>query len=302
MVAEVLSFPANNAKLRISVIMVSFMTGPALFEAITAVMDESDIIELILVDNGNDFQTRRKLSEWQSRYDRLRLIQGHGNIGFSKANNLGAGFARGDYFLFLNPDAILLSGAAQKLANCGKGLKTPWIAGAMLRLVNGKEQRGARRNMLTSWSAITSFTPLHKLPMFQSIHRESDLVPEKPAKIPVVSGACMMMDRQTFDDMAGFDEDYFLHVEDIDLCRRVGEANGTVIFVPDAEVTHYGSTSRVRRQKVEWEKTKGFITYFRKHAKTPLGRLSVWLTSPLIILAIMGRAWWIALRAAILGR
>jgi len=302
MVAEVLSFPADSLKARISVIMVSYMTGPALFEAITSVMDDPDIIELILVDNGNDVQTRRKLSEWQSRYRRLRLIQGHGNIGFSKANNLGAEFALGDYLLFLNPDAIMAVGAAQKLALCGKSLARPWITGAMLRLINGKEQRGARRDMLTPLSAIASFTPLHKLPFFQSIHREHDPVPDAPVDIPVVSGACMMMDKAQFNDIGGFDEDYFLHVEDIDICRRIGEAGGQVFFVPDAEVTHYGSTSRVRHQTVEWEKSKGFITYFRKNAKTPLGRLAVGLASPLIIFAIMGRAWWIALRAFITGR
>jgi len=302
MVAEVLSFPADNPKLSISVIMVSYMTGPALFEAITAVMEELDVIELILVDNGNDVQTRRKLSEWQVKYNRLRLIQGQGNVGFSKANNLGAGFAKGDYFLFLNPDAILMSGTARKLALCGRDLSPPWVAGAMLRLVNGTEQRGARREILTPWSAVTSFTPLHKLGIFRSIHRENDPVPDDVAAIPVVSGACMMMDRGTFDAINGFDESYFLHVEDIDLCRRIGEAGGHVLFVPNAEVTHYGSTSRVRQQTVEWEKTKGFITYFRKNAKTRLGRLGVWLVSPLIIFAIMGRAWWIALRAFITGR
>lgn len=302
MVAEVLSFPVNNVKLRISVVMVSYMTGPALFEAIAAVMDDPDIIELVLVDNGNDVQTRRKLSSWQARYNRLRLIQGHGNIGFSKANNLGAGFAVGDFLLFLNPDAILSVGAARKLAQCGKGHSRPWAAGAMLRLINGKEQRGARRGMLTPLSALISFTPLYKLPLFQSIHQENRPLPETPTEIPVVSGACMMMNRSTFNQLEGFDEDYFLHVEDIDLCRRIGEMDGSVFFVPDAEVTHYGSTSRVRRHTVEWEKAKGFVIYFRKHAKTPLRRFAALLISPLIVLAIMGRAAWISLRIFIFGR
>lgn len=302
MVAEVLSFPANNVKLRISVVMVSYMTGPALFEAISAVMDDPDIIELVLVDNGNDVQTRRKLSSLQARYNRLRLIQGHGNIGFSKANNLGAGFAIGDFLLFLNPDAIISVGTARKLAECGKGVSGPWVAGAMLRLINGNEQRGARRGMLTPLSALISFTPLHKLPMLQSIHQENQVLPDTTIEIPVVSGACMMMNRSTFNQVEGFDEDYFLHVEDIDLCRRIGDMDGQVFFVPSAEVTHYGSTSRVRRQKVEWEKSKGFVTYFRKHAATSFGRFAALLISPLIVTAIMGRAWWISLRIFILGR
>lgn len=302
MPANVLAFPANVAKIRISVIMVSYRTGPALFEAITAAMEDQDVFELILVDNGNDIETRRKLSEWSARYARLRIIQGQGNIGFSKANNLGAGFALGEYLLFLNPDAIVREGTARQLAACGKGLQKPWITGAMLRLSNGHEQRGARRELLTPWSAVTSFTPLHKLPFFRSIHREKDPLPSGPAAMPVVSGACMMMDRISFDQVGGFDEDYFLHVEDIDLCRRAAEAGGEVYFVPTAEVVHYGSTSRVRRQTVEWEKTKGFIIYFRKHAKNGFEKLCVCLVSPFIIAAIMGRAWWLVIRSAILGR
>ena len=112
----------------------------------------------------------------------------------------------------------------------------------------------------------------------------------------------MMMDRLSFDQLGGFDEDYFLHVEDIDVCRRAGEMGGEVYFVPGAEVVHYGSTSRVRRQTVEWEKTKGFMIYFRKHARNNFERLCIGLVSPLIIFAIMGRAWWIAIRAGIFGR
>lgn len=302
MVANILAFPAYVAKPRVSAVMVSYMTGPALFEAISTALDDSDISELIIVDNGNDLATRRKLSEWVGRSPKLRLIQGHGNIGFSKANNLGAGFATGDYLLFLNPDAIINPGAVRKLVKCGKELKTPWITGAMLRLTNGREQRGARRAMLTPWTAITSFTPLHKLSFFKSIHLENDPVPTEPTAVPVLSGACMLMNFESFDQLNGFSEDYFLHVEDIDICRRAGEMGGEIYFVPDAEVMHYGSTSRVRRQTVEWEKTKGFIIYFKKHAKTGFGRFCVSLAVPFITVAIMGRAWWLVIRKMLIGR
>ena len=302
MVANILAFPAYAAKPSVSAVMVSYMTGPALFEAISTAMDDVDISELIIVDNDNDLVTRRKLSEWVGRSPKLRLIQGQGNIGFAKANNLGAGFATGDYLLFLNPDAIISPGAVRKLVKCGAGLQSPWITGAMLRLINGREQRGARRAMLTPWTAITSFTPLHNFPVFKSIHLENDPVPTQPEAVPVLSGACMMMDRASFDKLGGFSEDYFLHVEDIDICRRVNEMDGDVYFVPDAEVVHYGSTSRVRRQTVEWEKTKGFIIYFKKYAKTGLGRFLVNLAIPFIMFAIMGRAWWLTARKLFTGR
>ncbi|MEP6342317.1 MAG: glycosyltransferase family 2 protein [Maricaulaceae bacterium] len=299
--ASVLAFPPEIAQVRVSVVMVSYMTGPALFEAIAAVLEDPDICELIIVDNGNEIETRRKLGLFAARNNTIQIIQGQGNIGFSKANNLGAKVATGDYLLFLNPDAILRKGTLRKLVKCGSQLKGPWIAGAMLRLTNGLEQCGARRELLTPWSAFVSFTPLHKLPFFETIHRHNDPVPTEPISIPVVSGACMLMKRTGFDSIGGFDEAYFLHVEDIDICRRVGEAGGKIYFVPDAEVTHYGSTSRVRRQSVEWQKADGLVTYFRKYAKTSLGRFYVTLATPFIFLTIMSRAWWLVFRKAIMG-
>ena len=302
MVVSVLAFPPEAAKIRVSVVMVTYMTGPALFEAITAVLVDPDVCELILVDNGNDIETRRKLGEFSKANNAIRIIQGHGNIGFSKANNLGAKSTKGDYLLFLNPDAILREGALRKLVLCGRRLNGPWIVGAMLRLTNGKEQCGARRDLLTPWRAFVSFTPLHKLPFFDSIHRHNDPVPSQPIPSPVVSGACMLMEHASFDNIGGFDEDYFLHVEDVDICRRAGQQGGDVYFVPDAEVTHYGSTSRVRRQTVEFEKAKGFVIYFKKFATTPLGRFAAILSAPAIILMIMGRAWWLVFRKAVTGR
>lgn len=300
--AQILPLPIAKREKPISVIMVSYLTGPALLEAINAVMDDSDIFELILVDNGNTPEARKRLSHVVAQHNRIRLLQGHGNIGFARACNYGAKLARGEYFLFLNPDALITEGAARDLANCGKNLTAPWITGGKLMDVNGQEQRGGRRSALTPLSALISFTPLHKLPFLKSIHEETQPLPKAPQAYPTVSGACLMMDRNSFDALGGFDEDYFLHVEDIDVCRRAREKGGDVYFVPQASAMHYGSTSQVRRQKVEWEKLKGFTLYFSKHSKTIFGRLLTYMAWPFMALAIMGRAWYLAIRKAVVGR
>jgi len=300
--AQILPLPVAKREKPISVIMVSYLTGPALLEAINAVMADSDIFELILVDNGNTLDARKRLSHIVAQHDRIRLLQGHGNIGFARACNYGAKLARGEYFLFLNPDALIAEGAARDLANCGKTLTAPWIAGGMLMDVNGQEQRGGRRGALTPLSALISFTPLHKLPVLKSIHMDTQPLPKTPQAYPTVSGACLMMDRTSFEILGGFDEDYFLHVEDIDLCRRARENGGEVYFVPKATVMHYGSTSQVRRQKVEWEKLKGFKLYFLKHSDTLFGKTMTYLAWPFMAFAIMGRAWYLAIRKAVIGR
>ncbi len=215
--SNVVALPVAVANKSISVVMVSYMTGPALLEAVTAVMSDPDIHELIIVDNGNIPASRIRLSELAASYDRIRLLQGHGNIGFSKGCNYGAELATGHYLLFLNPDAVIARGSARKMAQAGEGLKTPWITGGYLRDQFGKEQKGARRGALTPWSAFVSFTGLHILPGIKSIHRHHEAVPSSPSPVEVTSGACMMMDRASFDALGGFDANYFLHVEDIDI-------------------------------------------------------------------------------------
>lgn len=288
--------------LPISVIMVSYMTGPALMEAIQAVLLDDDISELIVVDNGNTQSARVRLGTLLQDNDRVRFLQGHGNIGFARGCNYGAQLATGHYLLFLNPDAIINNGAARRLANCGKGLKAPWIAGGLLRDINGQEQRGARRGALTPLSAFTSFTGLHKLWKFNTIHRESEPMPLGPVEMQTISGAFMMMDRPSFDQIGGFDTKYFLHVEDIDICRRARLAGGDVYFVPHAAVMHYGSTSRAHRLKVEYAKLKGFIYYFWNYKSGPMSKILTALAAPFMAAAILGRAMVLSLRQALNGR
>lgn len=300
--ANVIPLSGVSTKPKISVIMVSYMTGPALTEAVKSVLEDPDVFELILVDNGNTEVARNGLSHLVMPHDKVRLLQGHGNVGFAKGCNYGARLATGDYLLFLNPDAILRPGAAMALAQHGRTLEGPWITGGLLRDINGREQRGGRRGALTPWSAFVTFTGLSKLPFFQSIHKEKEPLPTEPISIPVVSGAFLMMDRPSFDKVKGFDEEYFLHVEDIDICRRMRAIGGDVKFVPSAIVMHYGSTSRVPRNHIEREKLKGFVTYFLNYSDRWWAKGMVYLCVPFMAVAIMGRAWWLSLRSAFTGR
>lgn len=302
MAATVTQLLRPKRKPTISVVMVSYMTGPALMEAVRSVIADPDITEFIIVDNGNSESARHRLCQLAMQSEKIRLLQGHGNIGFAKACNYGAKISTGEYLLFLNPDAVISPGAALKLAECGKTLTRPWIVGAMIRDEFGREQRGSRREHLTPYSAFVTFTGLSRLPFFKSLHLEADPLPGAPTPIPVISGACSMVDRVSFDMLGGFDEAYFLHVEDIDICERVHQQGGDVYFHPSATAMHYGSTSSATRQEIEYQKLKGFTHYFLKYAKTKPAKLFTYITLPFMALAIMGRAWLLALRQGLTGR
>lgn len=295
MTAKIIPLPVSFPSKRISVVVVSYYTGAALFECLQAVLADPDVFELILVDNGNPESTRERLWSFANKRARVRILQGQGNVGFGRACNYGAKIAKGEYILFLNPDAIIEKGAVLKMAEHSDLLQNPSIVGGYLQTIHGTEQRGSRRRALTPWSAFVSFTPLHKLPGFRSIHMDIQDDTAMPQSVTTVSGACMLMDRQSFEMLGGFDERYFLHVEDIDVCRRAGTAGGQVLSIPTAKVMHYGSTSEVRIQRVEYEKFKGFIRYFWDYSPKWWAKVLLFFAAPFMFLAIMGRAWWVAL-------
>lgn len=280
---------AVNATPRPSVaaVIVSWRTGPLLFQCLEAAFAAPDIDEVVLVDNGNPRETRvRLLSAAAARKD-FRIVWGQGNVGFARGCNLGAEHARSSRLVFLNPDAVVAPGAVARLAEAGEDLPRPWLVGGRVMGPDGVEQRGARRGDITMWSAFVEMTGLTRLGLlhsaFRSVHYENDPLPEAPMEVPTVSGAFLMMRADDFRRLGGFDERYFVHVEDVDLCRRVREDGGQVVFAPHAVVVHEGATSPVSSVRVGWYKGLGFAKYFMKFARRAGGRTAAIIMAPIII-------------------
>jgi N-acetylglucosaminyl-diphospho-decaprenol L-rhamnosyltransferase len=278
---------------RVSAIVVTHHTGQPLELCLRSLFAEPWVDEVVIVDNGNPPDVESSLRALQADRRDVTLIQGHGNVGFSRGCNLGAVAARGAYLLFVNPDVVLHRGAVERMVQAGQGAASPWIVGGRLLDRKGREQRGARRELLTPWRAFVGATGLATFerlaPIFRDVHRERDPKPADVVPIPVVSGALMLTPREDFDTLQGFDEAYFLHVEDIDICRRAVEAGGAVLFQPGAEALHFGSTSRASWAFVEGHKARGMNVYFRKFARSPWEHVGIALLSPLISAGLMGR-------------
>ncbi len=282
-----------SAPARVSAIVVTYHTGDSLELCLRSLFSEPWVDEVILVDNGNPAPVSSSLRALQADRRDVTLIQGQGNVGFARACNLGAELATGRHLLFVNPDAVLQRGAAERMVEAGRRARSPWIVGGRLVDKRGREQRGARRELLTPWTALVGMLGLGSLeivsPVFRDVHRERDPKPDTVVPMPVVSGALMLMPRADFVSIGGFDEGYFLHVEDIDICRRVGEAGGAVLFEPGAEALHFGATSRASWSKVEGHKARGLVRYFEKFAASPAERAAIKLLSPVIGAMLMAR-------------
>lgn len=282
---------------KISAIVVTYRTGPRLRECLYALASDPEIHELIIVDNGNSERAERFLDSFVAARPHVTLDRTGENLGFGRGANRGARQATHPLLLFVNPDAVLKRGSAGALRAAAEDCTSPFIIGGRLFNLDGTEQRGPRRRKLTLSRAFGTFTGLARLPGVEDVHLDREPMPAEPVAMEVVSGALFLADRKGFlDRLGGFDEDYFLHVEDIDLCRRAAEAGGSVIYNPRGAALHYGSTSKVPRSFVERHKARGMARYFQKFAQTPMERHLARIAAPLFIALLVGRAKILTLR------
>ena len=115
--------------------------------------------------------------------------------------------------------------------------------------------------------------------------------------VEAISGACTLVTRQAIDDIGLFDENFFVHCEDLDYCMRARRRGWTIYFVPDAPVMHHkGACSRERPLFVEWHKHKGMVRFYRKHFhhQYPAGLMAVvtcgvWLRFTAVATRILAR-------------
>jgi N-acetylglucosaminyl-diphospho-decaprenol L-rhamnosyltransferase len=276
----------------VSLVMVVYRTGPALVDTLGRVLAQDNLDEVVLVDNGSTPEEVAVVDAAAARDPRLQVLRGHGNVGFARGANLGASAAHGRVLVFLNPDAFLEPGCVAALSEALRDQPSPCLVGARVLNTDRTEQRGARRGEVTPVTTLLSLTHLaKKVRAFQNyeIHREDETLPDGPAPTPTVSGACFAMTRGDFSAVGGFDEGYFLHVEDVDLCWRVRQSGGVVLFHPRAEVVHLGSTSGKAPIIVEYWKGLGLARYFRKRADNGWRMALAVVLAPLIVVASVAR-------------
>ena len=268
----------------VAAIVVTYHTGPRLTECLYALAAHDGISHIIIVDNGNPVQMTDWLKGFEGRVAKATYLETGGNIGFGSAVNRGAEQARADHLLIINPDCILRPDAVLPLQAAAIGQPSPWMIGGRIFDLQGNAQRGPKRRELTLARVLS------KLVGGAGINLPLEPQPKRHVPVDVTSGAFFLMDRAGFEALGGFDEGYFLHVEDIDLCKRVHMAGGAVFYHPGAGALHFGATSNVSSLFVERHKAAGFARYFRKFAQGPFQRLAAEFCIPLIYGGLMMRA------------
>jgi GT2 family glycosyltransferase len=268
----------------VTAIIVTYHTGPRLKQCLYALLSDPQIRAAIIVDNGNPEAMTRWLDQFCIKYDTFQLIRSRENLGFGTAVNRGFTAAKTEHVLVINPDAILRWNSVQPMLDTASTAREPYIIGGRIFDMKGREERGARRKELTLFRAMT------RLIGWNTWTLEHTPPPETAIQIPVISGALFLMSAAGFARLGGFDEDYFLHVEDIDLCRRAREAGGEVWYNPTAAALHFGATSNAPSKTVARHKADSLTRYFRKFAKGPFHRVMIEIALPFIRVATVLKA------------
>lgn len=203
--------------------------------------------EIIIVSNDDVF----------FNFSEAKIIKTEKNIGFGGACNLGVKSASGEYLCFLNPDTEIISEDFIKIISEFKNNKKTGIIGPKLINENGEIQE---------WSAGKEVNLLDIIGNNLKYKRSKEIWESmKKTECAWVSGACLFIKKELFEKLNGFDENFFLYFEDIDLCKRARNLDHKVIYFPELIIKHFSGKSfdSKKEQKKYYYSSQDY--YFQKH-------------------------------------
>jgi len=261
----------------IAAIVVAYRSAATLDACLARLRASRDVAQIVVVDNASD-DASASIAQGHAREDpRVRVLVNGANAGFGAACNQGVRSCASPWLAFVNPDCWVEPDSLARLrdhlvANSGSGL----IGGDLVD-EDGARDSAARRREPTLARMLAGAG--RRASVAVPIAHEARVQP-----VDAISGALMLMPRTLFAALGGFDEGYWLHAEDLDLCRCARDAGAGVFVANDVRVVHVrGVSSRTRPWFVEWHKHRGMWRYFRKFEgrasgvpKRVLAFLAIW--------------------------
>lgn len=234
-----------------------------------------------VVDNASPDGTAGHVRQKWSPH--VRVIDAGGNVGFSRANNLGIRATDSEYVLLLNPDTVAPPGAIQTLVRGLASHPDAAIAGARLLGPTGFPELSWGRP-LGPWNELRqkALSSLYHRRV-RSIVRKVDKLSRQAREVAWVSGACMVIRRADLEAVGLLDERFFMYAEDVDLCVQMRRRGRRILYVAGAEIVHYRGRSAGRNPETERLYRQSQIAYYDKH-------LPAWAPLLRTYLKVLGKA------------
>lgn len=251
----------------VSIVSVSYKVKDKLFKCISSIYDSKPKVnfEIIVVDNNEKDSLQKELKR---KFPKVIYVKSERNLGFGAGNNLGVKHARGEYLFFLNPDTKVLKNAVDNLYSFLRNNKNAGIVSPVLfdKYINPLENQGYKE--LTPMRAFFSYSIFRKVFPDKTIYSNfnSQFWKKNPIKeVDTITGAALMIKKDTFNKVNGFDEDYFLYFEENDISKKVRELGYKLFVNSNSKIIHkvgQSTKSFGNRDKVF---SKSRFLYFKKH-------------------------------------
>src|SRR5829696_3814671 len=196
------------------------------------------------------------------------LIRNKQNVGFARAHNRGIAASTGDIVVLINPDTVVERGFFEHLEEFFEEDPRVGIAGPRILDSEGELQLSARREISAVSGLLGRTSLLTRLfPKSSLVKTQFPAVTDETSPTPVdwISGACMVIRRDTLRDVGTLDERFFMYFEDADLCRRARAAGWLVYYLPHVEIIHQTGASSRSKPRAIWLLHKSAFLYHRKH-------------------------------------
>ncbi len=232
----------------LSIIIVNYNVKEFLQNLLHSIEKASSNIlkEILIIDNASDDGSVEIIKE---KFPSVILIENKINVGFGKANNQGLAIAKGKYILFINPDCIVSEDTLDKMISFFEKHPDCGLAGCKILNSDGTLQLACRRSFPGPWTSFTKVTGLSNLFPNSRIFARYNLTyldENKSYEVDAVSGSFMMTRKEVYQKTGGFDEQFFMYGEDLDLCYRVQKNGYKVYYMHETQIIHYKGESTKR--------------------------------------------------------
>ena len=249
---------------RVSVVIVAFNTRPDLLRCLASLEAHVTLpLEVVVVDNGSGDGSADAV---RRAHPAARVIENGSNLGFAAACNRGLGEARGPYCLLLNSDAEVTAGAVDALAAVLDDRADVGIVGPRTVGADGGPQVsfGPDLTPVSEWRQRRLVRALRE--GRPEAVREVEAMCAREQEPAWVSGACLLARKSALDAVGGLDERFFLYEEDVDLCLRVRQAGGRILYTPRAVVMHHlGRSMETIPALSRLEYDRSHLRFYAKH-------------------------------------
>jgi GT2 family glycosyltransferase len=263
--------------------------------------------EVVVVDNGS---TDGSVELVRERFPDVTIIESGRNDGFAAASNIAFDSARGGYVLFLNPDTIVPPDALRRMVDFMEGDDGTVVCGCRLyNPITGRVESSARSypELLPLFWNLTYMDRLFPSNAFFSRYLMTSCSEYRVRDTDWVTGACMLVRADAFEQIGRFDTRYFMYCEDIDICYRVKLAGWRIRYYPDVSIGHYRGLSSARhRTEGEGELSmwgaaqfaRSILLFYDEHYGTAR---TILLRAILIITSLFKAACWISVGSMVRG-